>query len=201
MVTVLASTYPTIAIRTPHLEALRVAREELDEARKKEIGARLKKAREAKGITQAALGTAIGVQGGSVWRYEDGEMLLGADKLVRAAIALGVTERWIMTGEEPPPVEAVVVREDIPDSFLEWSDVLKPPGYTHEIGARMLKDQREAGYPSSAAGWGDVFLRVKRQIDREASGRDAKPNVSDLASGDALDVRDLPKKKNGRRRG
>jgi transcriptional regulator with XRE-family HTH domain len=56
-----------------------------------EIGARLRSARRACGMSQTALGEAIGVSIQQVHRYEDGDNRIGASALILAARALDLS--------------------------------------------------------------------------------------------------------------
>lgn len=67
----------------------------------KAMGARLREAREAKGMTQAELARAIGVETPSYWRYESGGQQPGGESLAALCRTLGVTAEWVMFGEAP----------------------------------------------------------------------------------------------------
>lgn len=63
-------------------------------------GARIKAARDKRGLTQQQLADAIGAKQNEVSRWEAGSTPR-ADTAVKLADALEVRERWLITGEGP----------------------------------------------------------------------------------------------------
>jgi len=139
-----------------------------DSARK--IGERIRQAREAKDLAQEALARAVGLAGQTIYRYEVGRIRLGGEALTHIAQALGVSERWLMTGEtaDPPPR---VVRETVPRSFFEWWDTLRPRDCDAATAERMVVTASQSGWPTSAAAWGEVYLRVRHDHGIETGMR------------------------------
>lgn len=65
------------------------------------VGARLREARAAAGITQAALGAAVGVAQPSLAQFEAGVRVPELDALDALAQALAVRAGWLAFGEAP----------------------------------------------------------------------------------------------------
>jgi transcriptional regulator with XRE-family HTH domain len=61
-----------------------------------DIGARIRAARKAKGLTLAALGKAVGVNKVSAWAWEAGKAKPRLDKVQLIATALGVTPEALL---------------------------------------------------------------------------------------------------------
>jgi transcriptional regulator with XRE-family HTH domain len=57
----------------------------------KQVGERIRTARERKGITAAELSRRVGIGSHVLWRYEHGRMLPGLDKLIAIARELDVS--------------------------------------------------------------------------------------------------------------
>lgn len=121
---------------TAHLRGVaktKPSTESLDEAVAR--GARIRAAREAKGLSQAKLASMVGLEGGpqSISMYELGKMGLSADRLMALAEALGVSAEWIMRGREPGEPEEPA---DGPGwrSFVEagYLDLFRGRGATDE---------------------------------------------------------------------
>ena len=72
-----------------------------------QLGTRLRSAREAAGITQDDLARMSGVKGPTIYRYEKGRISAPrADIALALSESLGVTVRWLLTGElDAPAVE------------------------------------------------------------------------------------------------
>jgi transcriptional regulator with XRE-family HTH domain len=73
------------------------------------IAARLRQAREGKGLSQEALARLLNVSQKQVYRYESGEQAPPREMRARLAAVLGVSEPWIEHGIAP---EARVVLDD-----------------------------------------------------------------------------------------
>ena len=85
----------------------------------KHIGARIRRAREAKGMSQAKLAALVGVPSQSISAWERGEVVPGAKNILRLAEALGVSVDWLLTGQgrdasAPSDVAWVPVYEGVP---------------------------------------------------------------------------------------
>jgi transcriptional regulator with XRE-family HTH domain len=66
------------------------------------VGARIRAAREQKGLTAAEVGERIGLSYGQDWKYEIGESLVSVVKLTEIARALSVPVTFFFD-EIPPP--------------------------------------------------------------------------------------------------
>lgn len=75
------------------------------------VGARLKQARKAKGLTQNALAERVGVSRGAISNieYEHGQ----PNRFIISAIceALGIREKWLLTGEGEINADQQVLEE------------------------------------------------------------------------------------------
>lgn len=69
-----------------------------------EVGVRLKRAREARGLSQVALAKLADVDQTAVSKAERGKLKAGAATLGRMADALGVSVAWLRTGVGAGPV-------------------------------------------------------------------------------------------------
>lgn len=67
-----------------------------------EIGARVREARRAKGWSSKRLAQEAGVPSTSLWRVENGEGEPKPEMLAKLAVALGVTDRYLLTGSDAP---------------------------------------------------------------------------------------------------
>lgn len=78
-----------------------------EEAALDQLGVRLRQAREAAGITQDDLARMSGVRGPTIYRYEKGRISAPrADIALALSESLGITIRWLLTGElDEPAVE------------------------------------------------------------------------------------------------
>lgn len=65
----------------------------------KNIGIRIKTQRKLKGLTQEALGNAVGVSKVAVSRWETGKNSINSDSLKTVAQILSVDAEWLLTGE------------------------------------------------------------------------------------------------------
>lgn len=76
------------------------------------IGARIKAAREKKGMTQESLASALGVSINSVWRWEKGERAPSTGNLMRIAMELSVNVSSLIDGlDDAVDDDAVIERE------------------------------------------------------------------------------------------
>jgi transcriptional regulator with XRE-family HTH domain len=67
---------------------------------KPKIGERLRKARDGRNLTQAALAKAAGVGRSTIVHYETGKILPGGMELIKLAKALNVSPNYILSGTE-----------------------------------------------------------------------------------------------------
>lgn len=79
------------------------------------LGDRIKLAREARGLSQEALGDKFGISKQAVYEWERGDASPQSDRLPLLRRALRVTFSWLMAGEGPPPDEGdpAVIFEDM----------------------------------------------------------------------------------------
>lgn len=78
------------------LARMRGREKELDKA----IGARVEKARKDKGLTRKQLAEQIGLDAGSIFKYERGERGFSPKQLGKVAVAVGKSLEWIVNGVE-----------------------------------------------------------------------------------------------------
>ncbi|ATJ91566.1 MULTISPECIES: helix-turn-helix domain-containing protein [Acetobacter] len=87
------------------------------------FGARVRTKREQKGFTQAELGRMIGLSENSVVQYETGRAVPKTANFERLAEALGVSSRYLLTGDVPeelskaqtePELKALEIMRSIP---------------------------------------------------------------------------------------
>jgi transcriptional regulator with XRE-family HTH domain len=102
-----------------------------DPALKKQVGARIRAGREALGLEQAELADTVGIRPHSMWRYEDGRALAGPDIMNRIAAALGVTEAFLMRGDEAPAPRDPAAPQ-YPAAFAKMQELL--PAYLADHG-------------------------------------------------------------------
>ena len=66
-----------------------------------QVGARIKQARERRGLSQEALALLLGVTKGLVSQYETGITSTPSKRFSQLAEVLGVSTDWLLTGGEP----------------------------------------------------------------------------------------------------
>ncbi|MFM9851619.1 MAG: helix-turn-helix domain-containing protein [Sphingomonadaceae bacterium] len=78
------------------------------------FSSRLVEAAELAGFNSARLASAVGVARGTMARYWNGERMFPADLLFRVADIIGVSPRWLVTGDgsAEPPIESGGVDAD-----------------------------------------------------------------------------------------
>jgi transcriptional regulator with XRE-family HTH domain len=142
------------------------------------FGGRLKEARKARGLTAVELGQLAGVSNSGISRWEQGKRAPGGAYVQRLAKALGVTERWLMSGEglrEPGPVAletpvGLAALEAVLFAY-EWPDV--PIELVDEITAALRAEaSTNGGRDRSASAW---RLRVGQAL-RERQGSKRRPS-------------------------
>jgi transcriptional regulator with XRE-family HTH domain len=75
----------------------------MDESDRKQLGRRLREARERVGLSAAECARRASTSAHSLWRYEDGRVAPGPSMLVRLANVLDTTVEWLVTGHGRPP--------------------------------------------------------------------------------------------------
>jgi transcriptional regulator with XRE-family HTH domain len=94
----------TIAVLSPQgAQACSISPMDADARRRRRVGARIKAARDAKGVSQNALARMIpdeSVSGGYVSRWERGENMPSWTNLEAVALALDVTIAWLLENDD-----------------------------------------------------------------------------------------------------
>ena len=92
------------------------------------VGARLRRARQARGLTQPALAARVGVSFQQIQKYESGASRISASRLWACAVALGVRPEWFFLGlsaaqgTSPIPGENAGEGEPVPEyPFMDWA--------------------------------------------------------------------------------
>lgn len=93
-----------------------------------EIGRRIRETRETLGMKQADLARRIGANNHTVWRYETQGMTPSAPRLRKIAEALGVSERFLMTGADVSAESTAeydeTVRTALSELLADWDPEL-----------------------------------------------------------------------------
>lgn len=85
----------------------------------RDIGLRIREARESAGLSKSALGSAVGVSHTAVANWESGEVEIKASNLMKVEKATGISFRWIMTGRGPRQAGSMVELSDAAQSAVE----------------------------------------------------------------------------------
>jgi DNA-binding XRE family transcriptional regulator len=121
-------------------------------ARNRDVGERMRKAREDVGLKQSELARACQVSRNAVSMWERGESGIEAQKLIDAAKALRVDVVWLQWGKGERPGRRVSRQDGSP---TDWRSPSNPPGDTHvaampdEIGTGKAVAEK----PGVASGW------------------------------------------------
>lgn len=91
----------------------------------REVGARMRLERQARGLTQQNLAERLGVSFQQIQKYERGINRISASVLVKAAEALGCSPALLLTGSEGQEQAA----------GLEWMRMLSQPGARELLSA------------------------------------------------------------------
>lgn len=91
----------------------------------REVGARMRLERQARGLTQQNLAERLGVSFQQIQKYERGINRISASVLVKAAEALGCSPALLLTGSERQEQAA----------GLEWTRMLSQPGARELLAA------------------------------------------------------------------
>jgi transcriptional regulator with XRE-family HTH domain len=144
------------------------------------FGVRLKEARKARGLTAVELGELADVDNSSVSRWENGKRAPGGAFVQRLAKALGVTERWLMSGEGPREPGAVSLETPLGLNALEavlfsydWPDI--PVEIVDEVTAALRAEAAASGRERPASVW---RLRIGQTLrERAPKRRPSRPGV------------------------
>lgn len=124
------------------------------------FGSRLKEVRKARGLTAVALGEMAGVSNSGISRWETGgRKSPGAAEVAKLARALGVNERWLLTGEGPKEPGPIALETPVGRSALEavlfsydWPDV--PIEIVDDISQALRTEaETNGGRTRSASAW------------------------------------------------
>lgn len=87
----------------------------------KDVGQRIKEARELKGLSQTQLGNLIGVKYRQISGYESGSVGLSLETAESLAASLGVPLiNLLFPGETPKPVKVEMTDDEILARVIEW---------------------------------------------------------------------------------
>jgi transcriptional regulator with XRE-family HTH domain len=163
-------------------------------ATKEEIGGRVKLACKTRGITQRALGIAIGIapENAQQWadRYLNARRAKGlpAHDLVPIARELNVSLEWLLTGEGRGPTDSIEDTDDVRRSIRRSARPVDVNRIAEQLN--MNADQRRA-----------LFMKYTEGIEGDGIGKDvieqyARELVDDAAdSGIPSDVPPQPGRK------
>lgn len=121
---------------------------------------RLKFAMEMRGLTQAQLAESIGVSQPSIWKLVSGSSK-GSKKIVEIAYALGVTPKWLLTGEEP-----MLAQRDVAVATKEGAAL--PEDTSSSLPAA------DVWSGSTVLSRDDVELPLHKNIELAASGAESR---------------------------
>jgi len=135
------------------------------------LGTRLREAREARGLTREALREIIGSAGGAITRWERGYRAPTADYVSRLARALGVTERWLVTGEGSREATAGQAL-DVPVGLAALESVLYtcqwPDLPIHDVDAIVARCRADADTPEGRLRPASAWKLLVAQLVRDA---------------------------------
>jgi len=161
------------------------------------MGKRIRAARMAKGMSQGKLARAIGVEPQTVYRYEKQGMVPGSEAMTALARELGVTERWILHGDEH-----MERADDAYGAFLNFLET--PLGRQLQAGERLgqlgdreiLADLRQVRFggvePSVDIYQGMALSEIAR---RRGKAIEPAPEIEITPRPDRARLRTKPKKK------
>lgn len=146
------------------------------------FGSRLKEARKGRGLTAVELGELAGVSNSGISRWEQGKRAPGGVYVAKLAKALGVTERWLVSGEGPREPGPVVVETPVGRAALEtvlfvydWPDIAIE--VVDEIASSLRSEaEMNGGRERPASAW---RLRIGQML-RERNGgkrRSSRPRI------------------------
>jgi len=113
------------------------------------LGDRLAAAREAAGLTQPELATRIGVRARTLRDWENDQSEPRANRLQMLAALLGVSLRWLLTGQGddvPPPSASPAAPQDaaLRMALLDLRQLRTDLGQAHERLGRLEKTLHRA---------------------------------------------------------
>jgi transcriptional regulator with XRE-family HTH domain len=151
------------------------------------FGGRLREARKARGLTAIELGELAGVSNSGISRWEQGKRAPGGAYAQKLAKALGVTERWLMSGEGPREPGPVALETPVGMSALEavlfsyeWPDV--PIDLVDELTEALRAEAvTNGGRHRPASAW---RLRVGQLLrERTPKRRTSRPRMRAITGG------------------
>lgn len=142
------------------------------------FGDRLREARKGRGLTGSELGDRTGIDNSTISRWERGQRAPGGSFVTKLARELGVTERWLMSGEGPREPGPVAIETPVGPSALEavlfaydWPEDV-PISTVDEIESLVRAEaQREAGRKRSASAWRLRLVQMLRERDGKPRSR------------------------------
>lgn len=106
------------------------------------IGERIRTARLRAGLSQVELADRAGVRQPTMYRYERRGMVPGAEILTRIAAALGVSERWLMHGDDAPAEPHARSARTAEPTPPHWNAFLSSYEYLDELSEADLQAMR-----------------------------------------------------------
>ncbi len=113
----------------------RTLKSETDQKKDREIGLRIRQAREQKGYKQDELGPMIGLSSGAAAQWETGRVRPSIKNLEKLAPVLGTSVSWLMNGDHPDEQ----ARAHTNTEFETLQIMRKIPADHHDIAMKMLK--------------------------------------------------------------
>lgn len=145
------------------------------------FGARLKEARKARGLTSTDLGARAGMDNSAISRWENGQRAPRGVFVSRLARELGVTERWLLTGEGPREPGPVQLDTPIGAAALDvvlfqynWPDDVSSEVVTEVEALARADAHSPAGRDRSASAWRHRIGELLREHRKPRS----KPRLS-----------------------
>ncbi|MGA0714769.1 MAG: helix-turn-helix domain-containing protein [Gemmobacter sp.] len=105
------------------------------------FGDRLAGAREAQGMTQSGLARAIGVRIETMRNWEDDRAEPRANRLQMLSGVLGVSIRWLLTGEGEGP-DGPDERERAPEARAVLAELRRLGAEARQLGERVARAER-----------------------------------------------------------
>ena len=108
---------------------------EADQKKDREIGLRIRQAREQKGYKQDELGPMIGLSANAAAQWETGRVRPSVKNLEKLAPVLGTSVSWLMNGDHPDEQ----ARAHTNHEFEALQTLRRIPSKHHELAIKMIK--------------------------------------------------------------